>query len=496
MRSPNGPPARVSGSGGGSRWVRCAPVFLAACALATSCKKETESLVVVALTAAPADTTLTTVSITVGSVKQTFSLPSGEGLSATAKSFGVYLPSSVTGQIAVKATATGGDAAACAGYLGNNTVFVLVGGTSNVDIAMVPGNTCPSGTDGGTDGGAHGSSPPSLANCTEYVHNVNPAAACVSGDSTTDVVLTDIAFSHSGKLLFTAGEDNRVKVWTWDAANLNLTAEGHELDTSGLLTYVAISPNDKLVAAGSSGGRLTVWNVGGTWPIAANLTGITGDIYGVAFSPDSQTLYAIDSDGNLTSYVVGGTVSPTTLKALSPFALPYVLATSTTESDGSYWLGIGYGDGSASITKVVSGVLGTEMGFTVTSTDAKGVYTIGFSKDGTMVESGAEDGTFGIWDVPLPTPIAPRMPKIAIVDSFLYGAAFHPSGATIALGAGVGSNDPARQLGIWTIATGQALSTVSNTTLSYSPSAVAFSPDGTTLAAGERACGKFIVCAD
>jgi hypothetical protein len=82
----------------------------------SSCKKDTEALVIVALTAAPADATLTAVTITAGSVKQTFALPQGRGLSSTAISFGLYLPSSVTGSIDVGATATAAGAAACSGY--------------------------------------------------------------------------------------------------------------------------------------------------------------------------------------------------------------------------------------------------------------------------------------------------------------------------------------------------------------------------------------------
>lgn len=441
---------------------------------------------VVALTAAPADTTLTTVSITAGSVKQTFSLPSGEGLSATAKSFGVYLPSSVTGQIAVKGTAS--DAGACAGYLGTDTVFVVVGGTSNVDIALVPGNTC----QGGTDGGAHGSSPPSLAHCTEYDHDVNPAATCATGDGTTaDVEITDVDFTPDGKLLFSAGDDSRVKVWAWDGTTL--TAEGHELDTGGGFTSVAVSPDGKLVAVGSVAGKLTVWNVGDTWSIAADLTGITGDVNDLTFSPNSQILYVGDSDGNLTSYVETS-LAPASQMLLRTATSPFAVTASPTESDGSYWLGIGYGDGNAGLIHVVGGTLGSEVPFTVSPSITGGIYTMQFSRDGTLIETGAQDGSFGIWSVPLPSSPSPRMPAIAISSDFIFGAAFHPSGASIAIGAGGSDSD--RLLGLWTVATGAALSTVPQSLLSFRPTAVAFSSDGTTVAAGEHSCGKIIVCAD
>src|SRR5580698_8699227 len=100
------------------RWVSA--LSLCAFALAAgACKKESESLVIVALTAAPADATLTTVSITAATVARTFGLPAGRGLSSTPISFGLYLPSGVGGQIAIAATATGTSGGACAGYQGN-----------------------------------------------------------------------------------------------------------------------------------------------------------------------------------------------------------------------------------------------------------------------------------------------------------------------------------------------------------------------------------------
>lgn len=485
-----------AGSPAGRERPRLGTLLVAAGALAglslvaSACKKDNESLVIVALTAAPADAALDTVTITAGPVTQSFALPAGQGLSATAISFGVYLPSTVTGSIEVAATAMGAGDAACSGYAGSTTTFVVAGGTSNADVALQPGNTCTTGPDGGA--GGHGSSPPSLAHCTEYDHDLTPSAACAAGDGTAaDVEISDIGFSPDGTLLFTAGEDGRVKVWTWDGTTL--AAEGHELPTSGGFTKIAVSPDGKLIAAGATGGSLTVWNVGDTWMVAANLTGITADVNAVTFSPNGQILYAGDQDGNLFTY--GETsMAPASMMLLRTATSPFSLATSTTASDGSSWLGIGYGNGNAGLIHVVGGALGAEIPFTLSSDNLAGLYTMQFSPDGTSVETGAQDGSFAIWSVPLPTPATPRLPKIALTTDFVFGAAFHPAGALIAIGAG--GSDTDRQLGIWTIATGAVLSTVPTTSLTHRPTAVAFTSDGTALAAGEHSCGKIIVCAD
>jgi WD40 repeat protein len=493
------PPPEICGaaSGASARRARLAPFWLgvlwalslsALSLSAISCKKETESLLVVALTATPTDATLTTVAVTAATVRQTFALPAGQGLSSAPISFGVYLPSGLGGTIDVAVSASGTDSGACGSYQGSGSATVVTGGTAQIAIVLRPGTGC--SPDGGADGGHHGDSPPSLARCTEYDHDLT-SGACVSGDPSSDVEITDVAFTPDGKLVFTAGEDSRVKIWTWDGTTL--APEGDELSTAGGFTKIAVSPDGKLVAAGSMGGALTVWNVMSGWTVAATLTGITGDVYDVRFSPNSQILYAADSDGNLLSYA-RTSMAPATTMLLRTGTSAFSLAVSPTSSDGNFWLGVGYGDGNAGLIHVLSGALGPEFPFTVSPSITGGIYTMQFSPDGTLLEAGAQDGSFGIWSVPLPSPASPRTPPVAISTKFVFGAAFHPSGTSVAIGAG--DSDANRQLGIWTIATGAALSAVPPGLISHRPTAVAFSPDGTTLVAGEHACGKIIVCAD
>ena len=91
----------------------------------SSCGGGKQSLVVVALTASPADTTLKTVVIDVDSVSKTFMLTGGLG--ATPASFGVYVPSSVKGSVLVAATAKRGAAKDCMGYQGQTRVTISRG---------------------------------------------------------------------------------------------------------------------------------------------------------------------------------------------------------------------------------------------------------------------------------------------------------------------------------------------------------------------------------
>ena len=98
--------------------------------------------------------------------------------------------------------------------------------------------------------------PPSLTACMEYDHNDANDAPCDDDNGISNWEIWSLAFSPDGRLLATAGDDGRVKIWNFDGHTL--TASGHVISTNGQ-TYVAFSPDGATLVVGSNG-KLVTYN--------------------------------------------------------------------------------------------------------------------------------------------------------------------------------------------------------------------------------------------
>lgn len=106
-----------------------------------------------------------------------------------------------------------------------------------------------------------------------------------------------VQYSHDGRQLASAGGstdggDTTCRLWD-DVSGNRLQYPGHERQVYGL----AFSPDDSLLASGSSDKTIRIWNLG----IAKYhlLQGHTSDVYRVTFSPDQQRLASVSQDGSL-----------------------------------------------------------------------------------------------------------------------------------------------------------------------------------------------------
>jgi WD40 repeat protein len=496
-------------------WAVCAsprhPIGLASLALlalvvASGCRKEKDSLIIASVTASDSGgAALTSLTLSVGGVSQTFALTGG--LTTTALQFGLYVSSDVTGSHTVTASAT--EATGCRGYKGEQPVDVAsAGSTVMLAITMMPGTVCqndggagagasagagggvgPGGSGGHAGSGAGGSppgQPPSLQTCTEYEHN-DPASTCTYGE-TGDTYVWGVAFSPNGQLLVTGGDDGRVVVWRFDGRTP--TAEGHVFSKSGR-GIVAFSPDGAQLAIGWDG-EIDLYTVA-SWSLSRTLT-VANTIVDLTFTSDGQQIVSADTDGTVGnvyshSALAGGSTSPGHTLALTQ--LPNQIAVGPGAA-GAFPVAVATGDGNVGIYSLTSaGFQGPSNTLSV-STDG-GAYTVRISPSGNVLASAGADGVVYLWQFPI-TSVTPTMPNLnldsALDSDTIVGLAFSPSGSYIGVASGF-----FQAASIWGVSAPRSLLS-SYTNESWDMLSIAFTPSGNAIAGGEFDCGVFLVCAD
>jgi eukaryotic-like serine/threonine-protein kinase len=230
--------------------------------------------------------------------------------------------------------------------------------------------------------------------------------------------ITAVAFSHQGTTVATASVDRTVKLWDIAAKRDPDLLPGHEAWIEG----VAFSPDGKtLASAGWFDHLIKLWDVGSGRQVAT-LTGHQGPALCVQFSPDGQTLVSSSSDGTVRFW------SLVTRQQVDMFS------------------------------------------------HSVGVRRVAFSPNGKTLAAEIWNGTVLLWD------IATRRKRLPRLSGRF---AFAPDGKTLVVG---GLDGTAR---LWNMSTQQVTATFDRQaadrthtvgTAYRSITAVAFSPDGRTLA--------------
>ena len=235
--------------------------------------------------------------------------------------------------------------------------------------------------------------------------------------------VSGVAFSPDGRLLATASDDKTARLWDPATGEHRRTLTGHD----GLVHGVAFSPDGRLLATASFDGTARLWDPA-TGEHRRTLTGHDGSVYGVAFSPDGRLL--------------------------------------ATASD----------DGTARLWDPATG----EHRRTLTGHDG-GVYGVAFSPDGRLLATASCDGTARLWD----PATGEHRRTLTGHAGLVHGVAFSPDGRLLA----TASYD--RTARLWDPATGEHRRTL--TGHDGRVYGVAFSPDGRLLAtAGSRQDGAAV----
>jgi hypothetical protein len=461
--------------------------------LPAACRKETESLILVQLSAErPATYPITSVTLESSGRTRTYDV---DGLSIdkmNPTTLGLYVDQ--TGKVDVTATARPAKGH-CEGFSGGSSTSIRSDGeTRYVPIPLKPADVCDSQGTGGQGGGMGGSggsgpvchgtqqpvgTPPTLACCTTYDH-AELAAGTPCDDNDTYVYTA--AFSPDGSLVMTGGDDGRVLFWTYDPVQGVLRPEGHFV-TKSHYGYAAFSPDGTLVAVGGDQ-AIDVYYLTGTkaWTLAAALD-VSGVVYGVGFTPDSKRVISVDSTPTL--YVHALTQAAPLYQVSVPVEEPYGLAVSPSVVLGAVGVAIPDGLGLTAVYRVSdTAILGPDR----IDTGSQSIWGACFSPDGNTLVLNEIDALARFYNFPT---LDPAGASIDIGnDDDVRGCAFSPSGGYIALAGGWTQGSAS----IWSAAARTMTSRYNFLDSEVLGLSVGFAPAGNAIVVGGMGCGKFLLC--
>ncbi len=340
-----------------------------------------------------------------------------------------------------------------------------------------------------------------------YLQGVELQDATLSGALLQECVLTEafdgiwaVAISQSGQYWVAAGRRGEVRVWREGGQILHLAWQAH----TDMATFLAFSPDERLLASGSADGSVKLWDVeSGALLWAAWQTKGTNclvfapdgsllasggyeasvrlwdpkvgtalqelphpvTVFSLAWSPDGHLLASGDIAGTIRLWEIGPSRPATCVEILaghSSWVPGLAFAPDGTSLASASW------DGSVKLWEL--GEAGRlRMGQTLVG-HTDGVRCVAWSPDGATLASGSFDHTIRLWDTQQGTSRVVLSGHSAAV----YGLAFTPDSRQLLSGSEDGT------LRLWDVTGGEALRVIQGYTASLLD--LDWSPDGTQLA--------------
>ena len=249
------------------------------------------------------------------------------------------------------------------------------------------------------------------------------------------------------------------------------------------------SPDGRTLATGAEDGTVIVWNVK-SGAAEQRLTGHGSRVASGVFSPDGRTLYTCSLDGAIFAWDIGRKRS---------FDVPFVAAKASKlgvrsyVSEGAPPLAVSpNGRRFATVAgRTRVGIFRADAGAKQSAFDVStggDVMALAWSRSGGLAVSG-DAGHVQIWDVSGRPHLSRILHGISSADQqaeAVTSLAYSPDGSLLA----AGDVSPVWSYGtvaVWDVATGRMLWKVRNRQAGVN--SVAFSPDGTKLAAGRSPTG-------
>jgi WD40 repeat protein len=266
-----------------------------------------------------------------------------------------------------------------------------------------------------------------------------------------------VTFSPDGTSLASAGSDGTVNLWEVASGRELRTFKGH----TDPVWDVAFSPDGRHLASGSVDRTVRLWDVGSGKELQV-LSGHTGVVKSVAFSPDGQRLASAGGQGEVKLWETAGSKELLTLNGHRG-----VVECVAFSPDGQHLASSGGVDSAVRLWEAATGKeLHTLRGH------RSSIYSVAFSPDGKWLASASGDETLKLWD----PATGQELRTLRGHTEGVVGVAFSPDGARLT------SLSDDCTVKLWDLSSGEEARTLSTS----GGSCVAFSPDGTLLARGQR----------
>lgn len=281
-------------------------------------------------------------------------------------------------------------------------------------------------------------------------------------------LVRSVVFNRSGTLLASGGDDTTVRLWDAKTGG----ALGVLGGSAGPVRAVAFSPDGTKLASAGEDDVVRLWDVAARGQIGA-LTGPTNTVAGIAFSPDGHVLVGADTDATIGLWNVAAPQQTGAIATAAVAAAPGptgLLATSGVNQQTYLWRSSG---------QRLYAALGSSGG------PGAG---IAFSADGHRLASSVPGKGAAVWDVATLRKVR-TLDANSAVDAIAIGPASR-AGAVAGEGNSAGAGDLIAAGGVndsiylWGPAGSEPV--WSNSLLGGPITTVAFSPDGTLLAAGSQ----------
>ena len=210
-----------------------------------------------------------------------------------------------------------------------------------------------------------------------------------------------LSLHPNGKIIASssASNTNNIKLWSIEGKPLApLQGQGH----THWVKNVRFSPDGQLLASAGYDKTIKLWSIDkeGNGSLKRTIKGHTSYVYDVKFSPKGKIIASSSKDGTIKLWNTEGNPIDTLQDKSIPQGQDYRVYSIDFHPSGSILASAGYQDGKVNLWKLTARGKKQPIALSQPSEWHKEiVHMVKFSRDGTLLASGSQDGTVKLWQV-------------------------------------------------------------------------------------------------